>query len=167
MVIETSRAISAVARELGISEASLGNWVRAYRENHAADEPPLQLPERARQRELERENREQRMKKPRSFQKLRRTSRRSIGERGIRVHRCGARRQQFCSGYHQDVCLDRRIAVWVLRMAVAAGKRRGGAAARNSSPWSECSLACRGRAYPRASRAWTLSDPALVPRWTR
>jgi transposase-like protein len=32
--------------------------VRAYREKHAADEPPLQLSERARLRELERKNRE-------------------------------------------------------------------------------------------------------------
>jgi transposase-like protein len=58
MVVETSRAIAEVARELGISETSLGNWVRAYREKHAADEPPLQLSERARLRELERKNRE-------------------------------------------------------------------------------------------------------------
>jgi transposase-like protein len=58
MVIETSRAIADVARELGISETSLGNWVRAYRGKHAADEPPLQLSERARLRELERVNRE-------------------------------------------------------------------------------------------------------------
>ncbi len=46
----------------GINETTLGNWVKAYRENHAGDEPPLQLPERARLRELERENRELRMK---------------------------------------------------------------------------------------------------------
>ena len=38
MVIETSRAISAVARELGISETSLGNWVRAHRESTPDDE---------------------------------------------------------------------------------------------------------------------------------
>jgi transposase len=62
MVVETSRAIAGVARELGISETSLGNWVRAYRKKHAEDEPPLQLSERARLRELERENRELRMK---------------------------------------------------------------------------------------------------------
>ena len=31
MVVETSRPIAEVARELGISETSLGNWVRAYR----------------------------------------------------------------------------------------------------------------------------------------
>ena len=62
MVVETSRAVADVARELGISETSLGNWVRAYREKHAEDEPPLQLSERARLRELEREVRELRMK---------------------------------------------------------------------------------------------------------
>ena len=58
MVVDTSRPIADVARELGINETSLGNWVRAYRQKHAGDEPPLQLPERARLRELERRNRE-------------------------------------------------------------------------------------------------------------
>jgi transposase len=62
MVVETSRPIAEVARELGINETSLGNWVRAYRAKHAGDEPPLQISERARLRELERENRELRMK---------------------------------------------------------------------------------------------------------
>jgi len=62
MVVETSRAIADIARELGVSETSLGDWTRAYREKHADDEPPLQLSERARLRELERENRELRMK---------------------------------------------------------------------------------------------------------
>ena len=62
MVVETSRPIADVARELGVNETSLGNWVRAYREKHAGDEPPLQLSERARLRELEREVRELRMK---------------------------------------------------------------------------------------------------------
>jgi transposase-like protein len=58
MVADTSRPIADVARELGINETSLGNWVRAFREKHAGDEPPLQLSERARLRELERRNRE-------------------------------------------------------------------------------------------------------------
>jgi transposase len=58
MVVETSRAIADVARELGINETSLGNWVRAYREQHTEDEPPLPVSERARLRELERVNRE-------------------------------------------------------------------------------------------------------------
>jgi transposase-like protein len=58
MVVDTSRAIADVARELGINETSLGNWVGAYREKHAEEEPPLQVSERARLRELERVNRE-------------------------------------------------------------------------------------------------------------
>ena len=62
LVVDTSRPIADVARELSISETSLGNWVRAYRERHAEDEPPLKVSERARLRELERENRELRMK---------------------------------------------------------------------------------------------------------
>ena len=51
MVVETSRPIADVARELGINETTLGNWTKAYREKHAEDEPPLQLSERARLRE--------------------------------------------------------------------------------------------------------------------
>ena len=58
MVVDTSRPIADVARELGINETSLGNWVRSYREKHVGDEPPLHLSERARLRELERRNRE-------------------------------------------------------------------------------------------------------------
>ena len=58
LVVDTSRPIADVARELQITETSLGNWVRAYREKHAEDEPPLRVPERARLRELERLNRE-------------------------------------------------------------------------------------------------------------
>ena len=62
MVVDTSRPIADVAREINVSETSLGNWVRAYREKHAEDEPPLELSERARLRELEREVRELRLK---------------------------------------------------------------------------------------------------------
>ena len=40
--VEAGRATEDVARELGINETSLGNWVRAYRQKHAGDEPPLQ-----------------------------------------------------------------------------------------------------------------------------
>jgi transposase len=61
LVVETSRAIADVAREYGLSETTVGNWVRAYREKHAGEEPPLQLSERARLRELERKNREMEM----------------------------------------------------------------------------------------------------------
>jgi transposase len=60
LVIETSRPIAAVARELGINEGTLGNWVTKYRAEHPTSEE-LGLPERARLRELERENRELRL----------------------------------------------------------------------------------------------------------
>jgi transposase-like protein len=62
MVIETSRAIADVAREYGVSETTVGNWVRTYREKHGEAEEPLSLPERARLRELERKYRELEMK---------------------------------------------------------------------------------------------------------
>lgn len=61
MVVESSRAIADVARELDVVEQTLGNWVNAYRREHADDEPPLGVSDRARLRELERENRELRM----------------------------------------------------------------------------------------------------------
>jgi transposase len=61
MVIETSRPIAGVANELGINEGTLGNWVAAYRRDHAGEEPPPTMTERARLRELERENRELKM----------------------------------------------------------------------------------------------------------
>lgn len=61
MVIETSRPVAVVARELGLNEGTLGNWVNAYRRAHAGDEPPLSVSERARLRELEKELREVKM----------------------------------------------------------------------------------------------------------
>jgi len=62
MVIESSRAVAEVAREIGVKEGTLGNWVNKYRAEHVDDEPPLTISERARLRELEREIRELRMK---------------------------------------------------------------------------------------------------------
>ena len=58
MVIESSRAIAEVAREIQVNEGTLGNWVNKYRVEHADEEPPLSVSDRARLRELERENRE-------------------------------------------------------------------------------------------------------------
>ena len=62
MVIDGPRAIAVVARELGVLEGTLGNWVNAYRRAHAGEEPPLSVHERARLRELEHEVRDLRMK---------------------------------------------------------------------------------------------------------
>lgn len=58
MVVDSSRPIAHVAREIGVHEITLGSWVKAYREKHAGKEAPLDLTERARLRELERRNRE-------------------------------------------------------------------------------------------------------------
>jgi transposase len=58
LVIENDRSIAEAAREIGVGETTLGNWVKAYRQVHATDDPPLELSERARLREPERRNRE-------------------------------------------------------------------------------------------------------------
>jgi transposase-like protein len=58
MVIDGNRSTAAVARELGINAGTLGNWVASYRKAHPVEEEPLSVSERARLRELERENRE-------------------------------------------------------------------------------------------------------------
>jgi transposase-like protein len=58
LVVESNRPISEVAREYGLNETTVGGWVKKYRAAHAADEPPLELSERARLRELERRTRE-------------------------------------------------------------------------------------------------------------
>jgi transposase len=47
MVIESSRAIAEVAREIQVNEGTLGNWVNKYRVEHADDEPPLSVSDRA------------------------------------------------------------------------------------------------------------------------
>ena len=60
-VIDHSRPIADVARELGIVEQTLGNWVKKYRQTHVVSVPELSLPERARLKELESEVRELRM----------------------------------------------------------------------------------------------------------
>ena len=58
MVVEESRAIPSTAREIGVNEQTLRNWVNTYRQAHAGEEPPLTISERARLRELEMENRD-------------------------------------------------------------------------------------------------------------
>jgi transposase len=63
MVVEESRAIPSTAREIGVNEQTLRNWVNAYRAAHADQEPPLTISERARLRELEKEVRELRLEK--------------------------------------------------------------------------------------------------------
>lgn len=61
MVVETGKPIAEVARDLGIHDGTLGNWVNAYRRANPEPEQPLTPMERARVTELEEENRRLRM----------------------------------------------------------------------------------------------------------
>jgi len=58
LVIETSRPIVQVAKELGVNPGTLGNWVNTYRREHAGEEPALGVSERAELAELRRRTRE-------------------------------------------------------------------------------------------------------------
>jgi transposase-like protein len=61
MVIESKKPIAEVARDLGIHDATLGNWVNVWRREHPEPEPSLTPVERARVKELEDENRRLKM----------------------------------------------------------------------------------------------------------
>jgi transposase-like protein len=61
VVIETGRPIASVARDLGIHDGTLGNWVNAYRRAHPEPDQPVSPVERARVQELEDEIRRLRM----------------------------------------------------------------------------------------------------------
>ncbi len=62
IVRETGKPIAQVARDLGINEGTLGNWVQRDRAKHASH-GPLTDDERARLARLERENAELRMER--------------------------------------------------------------------------------------------------------
>ena len=62
MVVEMSRPIAEVARDLRLNESTLDNWVIKYRDEHPASED-LNISERARLKELEKENRKLRLER--------------------------------------------------------------------------------------------------------
>lgn len=61
-IVVGSRPVVDVAREIGVHEQTVRNWLTAYRRDHAGEEPPLTISERARLKELEKEVRELRLK---------------------------------------------------------------------------------------------------------
>jgi transposase-like protein len=61
MVIETGKPVAAVARDLGIHDGTLGNWVAACQREHPQPDQALSPVERARVKELQDENRRLRM----------------------------------------------------------------------------------------------------------
>jgi transposase-like protein len=61
MVLETGRPLAEVARDLGINDGTLGNWVNAWRREHPEPEQAPTPMERARVEEIEVELRVLRM----------------------------------------------------------------------------------------------------------
>lgn len=61
MVLETGKPIAEVARDLGIVEGTLGNWVNIWRRDNPEPVPDLSPVERARVSEMEAEIRRLRM----------------------------------------------------------------------------------------------------------
>jgi transposase-like protein len=61
MVLETGKPIAEVARDLGVNDGTLGNWVKAWRDANPEPEPELSPVERARVKEMEEEIRRLRM----------------------------------------------------------------------------------------------------------
>jgi transposase len=56
MVVDLSRPIAQVARELGVNDTTLGFWVKAYRQKRSGAPLPLGMQDQARLQELERRN---------------------------------------------------------------------------------------------------------------
>ena len=67
LVISSGRPIAEIARDLGINEGTLGNWVATAKSSGKVKEKPLEADERAELRELREENR--RLKMEREFLK--------------------------------------------------------------------------------------------------
>ena len=61
LVVQTGRPIAEVARELGIHDGTLGNWVNAWRRDNPEPEESLTPTDRVRMAELEGENRRLRL----------------------------------------------------------------------------------------------------------
>lgn len=63
LVFETGKPIAQVARELGVNEGTLGNWVAKARRGRDGEHPPLSEDERAELARLRKENTELRMQR--------------------------------------------------------------------------------------------------------
>jgi transposase-like protein len=61
MVLEAGKPIAEVARELGIHDGTLGNWVQAWRRDHPEPDQPLTPVEQAQMKEMQDEIRRLRM----------------------------------------------------------------------------------------------------------
>ena len=63
LVINSGKSVSEIARDLGIGDGTLGNWVKVAKKRGDVKEKPLEIDERARLKELEGENRRLKMER--------------------------------------------------------------------------------------------------------
>ena len=63
LVVSSGRPIAVVARELGLNESTLGEWVNKAKRNGTAKDKPVTADERAELRELREENRRLRLER--------------------------------------------------------------------------------------------------------
>jgi transposase len=63
LAINSGRSIAELARDLGINEGTLGNWVKTAKKRGDVKEKPLDIDERARLKELEEEVRRLKMER--------------------------------------------------------------------------------------------------------
>lgn len=63
LVNDSGRPIAEVARDIGVNEGTLGNWVTVWRSEHAGEDPPLGISERAELAQLQRDNQTLRMER--------------------------------------------------------------------------------------------------------
>ena len=63
LLINSGRPISEIARDLGISDGTSGNWVKTAKKRGDVKEKPLEIDERAQLKELQEENRRLKMER--------------------------------------------------------------------------------------------------------
>lgn len=63
LVVESGKPIAQIARDLGLCEQTLGNWVKKAKRDGKVTEQPVTIDERARLKELEEEVRVLRMER--------------------------------------------------------------------------------------------------------
>ena len=63
LVVNSGRPVAEIARDLGINEGTLGNWVQLAKKRGEFTEKPLEIDERAELKELRDENRRLKMER--------------------------------------------------------------------------------------------------------
>jgi transposase len=63
LVVSSGRPVAEIARDLGLNEGTLGNWVNTAKRSGDIKSKPLSFDERAHMKELEEENRKLRMER--------------------------------------------------------------------------------------------------------